>query len=331
MSSSSALTAIRTDEALRLIRTTSPGDLDALLDRAAEARAARFGRQVDLCAIVSAKSGLCSEDCTFCAQSSQSLGSGVAIHGMLPARRLIEQAARAEEAGATSFSLVTSGRRIASESEMGELEAALHGICERTKLLPCASLGFTDEIRLRRLARAGLRRYHHNLEAARSFFPSLCTTHTFDLKVATLTAARKVGLSLCSGGIFGVGESPEARVELAEALQRFHVDAVPINFLDARPGTPLEHQPRLTPEACLATIAVFRLMLPHAEIIVMGGREAQLAGRQSEIFHAGASATLVGDYLTTPGSAPQDIRGMVAEQGYSLRSASRTARGRATH
>jgi len=320
------ITGISTDEAVHLIRKTSAADLQSLLDRAAETRSASFGNQVGLCAIVNAKSGLCSEDCTFCAQSSQAARIGVAVHALLPARRLIEHAIRAEKTGATSFSLVTSGRRITGEPEMAELEEALHAIVDRTKLMPCASLGFVDVTRLRRLKRAGLCRYHHNLEAARSFFPSLCTTHTFDQKLETLAAAKAVGLSVCSGGIFGVGESPEQRVELADTLRRTGVDAVPINFLDARPGTPLERQPRLMPEDCLATIAVFRLMLPRTEIIVMGGREVQLGNQQAAIFRAGATATLVGDYLTTRGSAPEDIASLVSQQGLSLRPATRASR-----
>lgn len=306
---------ISADEALRLLRATSGPALDSLLDRASEARAAAFGEQVGLCAIVNAKSGICGEDCAFCAQSSRAAKRGVPVYDLLPARRLLEGATAAEKTGATAFSIVTSGRRIASEMEMAELESSLRDIGRQTKLLRCASLGFMDEARLRRLRRAGLERYHHNLETARSFFPSICTTHTFDQKLETIRAARAAGLSVCSGGILGLGETAEQRVELADTLRQLGVDGVPINFLDARPGTPLERQPRLAPEQCLAIIAVFRLMLPQAEIIVMGGREAQLGDRQGSIFRAGASATLIGDYLTTPGSLPHDVLATVREQG----------------
>jgi biotin synthase len=321
VSAPSAGAGISTDEALRLVRATSDAALDRLLERAAETRAAVFGQQVGLCAIVNAKSGICSEDCSFCSQSSRAGHLAVPRHGLLPARRLIECAAGAEKSGATRFSIVTSGRRIASEPEMAELERGLAGIAERTKLLRCASLGFMDEARLRRLRRAGLRRYHHNLETARSFFPSICTTHAFDQKLATIRAAKAAGLSVCSGGILGLGETPEQRVELADTLRQVGVGAVPINFLDARPGTPLEHQPRLAPEACLAAVAVFRLMLPRAEIIVMGGREVQLGDMQPLIFRAGATGTLIGDYLTTQGSRPERVLDMVAEQGLSVRRA----------
>jgi biotin synthase len=304
-------------EASRLLRQAENTGLRPLLDRSSATRVRFFGTKVGLCAIVNAKSGICGEDCRFCAQSIQTRGASVSIHGLLPAHRLVEQAEKAEKAGATAFSIVTAGRRIASEPEMAEIESALRSIAKNTRLRRCASLGFMDEIRLRRLQRAGLQRYHHNLETSRSYFPSICTTHTFEQKLATIRAAKAAGLSVCSGGIFGVGETPEQRVELADTLSQIGVDAVPINFLDARPGTPLELQPRLAVEECLATVAVFRLMLPAVEIIVMGGRDVQLGDMKSSIFHAGANGTIIGDYLTTQGSRPDDILAMVASQGLS--------------
>jgi biotin synthase len=327
MAAKHAPTGIATDEANRLIRVTAGRDLEVLLDRAAEARAAAFGQEVGLCAIVNAKSGLCSEDCSFCAQSSRAGKRGVPIHGLLPTHGLTERAASAEQAGATHFSIVTSGRRIGDESEMATLERSLQGIARATRLHRCASLGFMDAAHLERLQKAGLQRYHHNLETARSHFSRICTTHTFEQKLATIHAARATGLSVCSGGIFGVGESPEQRVELADTLRELGVDAVPINFLDARPGTPLERQPRLEPEQCLATIAVFRLMLPQAEITVMGGREAQLGELQAAIFRAGASATLLGAYLTRAGPPLGDVLATVRQQGLRPRQRNGLVRG----
>lgn len=307
---------ISAHEGRRLIRATSGPELQSLLDRAAEVRARTFGKTVGLCAIANAKSGSCSEDCAFCAQSSWAAGNGVPIHALLPARELIDRAEAAEEAGATHFSIVTSGRRIASSPEMAELESALRAIARKTALRRCASLGLMDATGLRRLQEAGLQRYHHNLETARSFFPAICTTHTFDQKLDTIRAARAAGLSVCSGGIFGMGETPEQRIELAETLRRIGVDAVPINFLDARPGTPLARQPRLTPGECLATIAVYRLMLPRVGLVVMGGREAQLGDLQPAIFRAGATSTIIGDYLTKSGSHPRAVLDMVTRQGF---------------
>jgi biotin synthase len=319
MSGNEAKDGITIEEANRLSRARSGPALEALLARAEEVRRDGFGTSVSLCAIVNAKSGLCSEDCAFCAQSSRAERRGVPIHGLLPATGLVERARGADKAGARNFSVVTSGRSIASEPEMAALETALREMTDKTDLRRCASLGFVDETRLRRLRRAGLQRYHHNLETSRAFFSRICTTHTFDGKLATLRAAKAAGLSVCSGGIFGVGETPEQRVELAATLRELGVDAVPINFLDARPGTPLAEQPRLPPEECLAIIAVFRLMLPTAEIIVMGGREAQLGERHAEIFRAGATGTLIGDYLTTSGVPAAQVVAMVVRQGLTLR------------
>jgi biotin synthase len=304
-------------EANLLLREATNGGLPSLLDRAGATRAQSFGNKVGLCAIVNAKSGICGEDCRFCAQSVQTRGAAVRVHGLLPTRTIVERAQKAEKAGATSFSIVTAGRRIASEREMDEIEVALRGIARSTRLRRCASLGFMDEPHLRRLQRAGLQRYHHNLETSRSYFPALCTTHTFEQKLATLRAAKAAGLSVCSGGIFGVGETPDQRVELADSLRQIGVDAVPINFLDPRPGTPLEAQPPLAVEECLGIIAVFRLMLPTAEIIVMGGRDVQLGIMKSSIFRAGANGTIIGDYLTTEGSGPDEVLTMLASQGLS--------------
>jgi biotin synthase len=239
---------------------------------------------------------------------------------MLPSRHIASAAVQAERAGANAFSIVTAGRALSDENSLLALEESLEHIGAKTRVLRCASLGLLDEATLGRLRRAGLQRYHHNLETARGFFPRICTTHTFDQKVATIQAARATGLSVCSGGIFGLGETPEQRVELAEALRLLQVDAVPINFLDPRPSTPLAGMPLLRPEECLATIAVFRLMLPGVDIIVMGGREVQLGHFQRRIFHAGASATIVGDYLTTQGCGPVAVGEMIRAQGLRPRS-----------
>jgi biotin synthase len=310
--------AISPDEASRLIRAKPGRELRELLRRADEVRTAAFGAEIGLCAIISAKSGRCSEDCHFCAQSCRATGD-VLVHSLLPGPQLTDAGRRAEESGASAFSMVTAGRRLGGESEYVQLTDALESLRARTTVLRCASLGLIGESQLQRLRKAGLQRYHCNLEAPPSFFPRICTTHTLDEKLRTIAAARSAGLSVCSGGIFGMGETPEQRVELACMLGRLEVDAVPINFLDPRPGTPLAGAPLLSLEECLATIAVFRLMLPEAEIIIMGGREVQLRNMQSEMFRAGASGTLVGNYLTTRGSGAADTLALIEKHGFSLR------------
>jgi biotin synthase len=311
--------ALPANEAVRLIRSASGPALDSLLDRAWQVRQAACGTEVGLCAIVNARAGGCSEDCAFCAQSVRAKGAASVPRGKLSTQEITAAAVRAEAAGACAFSIVTAGRSLSDENGLRATEEALAHIGATTRVLRCASLGLLDEANLRRLRRAGLQRYHHNLETACSFFPRICTTHTFEQKIDTIRAARAAGLSVCSGGIFGLGETPEQRVELAEALRLLDVDAVPMNFLDPRPGTALENMPVLRPEECLATIAVFRLMLPRAEIIVMGGREAQLGAMQHRIFGAGATSTIIGDYLTTRGCSSEAVVEMIRAQGLRLR------------
>jgi biotin synthase len=161
--------------------------------------------------------------------------------------------------------------------------------------------------------------YHHNLETARSHFGNVCTTHTFDEQLETIRTAKRLGMKLCSGGILGMGETPEQRVELAETLRDLGVDCVPMNFLNPRPGTPMADVRAITPDECLAAIAVFRLMMPAAHVFVMGGREVNLGDRQHLIFRAGANGTMVGNYLTSAGRAPDQTVGMVEAQGLRLR------------
>jgi biotin synthase len=214
---------------------------------------------------------------------------------------------------------VTSGTRIAKESELATLEEAVRRLRAETAVEPCASLGLMREPELARLKAAGLMHYHHNLETARSFFDRVCTTHTYDEQLETIRAAQGLGLKLCSGGILGMGETAEQRVELAETIRDLGVDCVPMNFLNPRPGTPMEKVKAITAEECLAAVAVFRLMMPGAHIFVMGGRELNLGERQHLIFRAGANGTMVGNYLTSAGRAPDLTVGMVEAQGLRLR------------
>jgi biotin synthase len=183
----------------------------------------------------------------------------------------------------------------------------------------CASLGLMRKPELARLQRAGLQSLHHNLESARSHFDAICTTHTFDEQLETVRAAKELGLNLCCGGILGMGETPEQRVELAETLRELAPDCVPLNFLDPRPGTPLAGTRAITSEECLAAIAVFRLMLPAAHLFAMGGREVNLGEKQHLVFAAGADGTMVGNYLTSAGTSPEAVVGMIREQGLEVR------------
>jgi biotin synthase len=313
------LEPISADEARRLIRHTSGPELEALLDRAAAVRRAVHGDEVSLCGITNAKSGLCAEDCGFCSQSAHFEGAEAPVYGLLSAREIVEQAKAAEAAGAREFSIVCSGTRVSKESELATLEEAIRLIKAETTVEPCASLGLMREKDIARLKRAGLMHLHHNLETAPSHFDKVCTTHTFQEQIDTIRAAKGLGLKLCTGGILGMGETPDQRVELAEVLRDLDVDCVPVNFLNPRPGTPMAHVKAITAGECLAAVAVYRLMMPTAHIFVMGGREVNLGDRQALIFRAGANGTMVGNYLTSAGNTPEQVIGMITGQGLAVR------------
>ena len=277
-------------------------------------REARFGRRVSLCVIINAKSGLCSEDCAFCSQSVKAQ-TDVPTYPLLPREKLVEAAQAAAEAGAARFSLVTSGRGIASTREKEAILAAAAAIREAVDIKVCASLGIVDQHFLSELKAAGVQRFHHNLEAAASFFPEICTTHTFAERVATVEAARDAGLSVCVGGILGMGESLAQRWELAQALKELDPDAIPLNFLHPLPGTRLGNRPKLAPLEALKIIAAFRLTFPDKTIIICGGRQPTLRSLAPLIFAAGANALMTGDYLTTKGRLPEDDRLMLEDMG----------------
>jgi biotin synthase len=316
---------IGAEEARRLIRQTGP-ELEALLARARDVREAVHGREVSLCGITSAKSGRCPEDCGFCAQSAHFEDTGAPVYEMMSAREIADHARAAEAAGAREFSIVTSGTRLSRESELAEVEEAVRLIRAETTVEPCASLGLMRRPELARLRKAGLEHFHHNLETARSHFASVCTTHGYDEQLETIRAAKELGYKLCTGGILGMGETPEQRVELAETIRDLGVDCVPLNFLNPRPGTPMANLRAITPEECLAAVAVFRLMMPAAHIFVMGGREVNLGPLQERIFDAGADGTMVGNYLTSAGTQPADVVEMIRRQGLEPRPTPEAAR-----
>jgi len=310
---------ISVDEARVLIRHDAGPALEALMDRARAVREAVHGREIALCGITNAKSGRCAEDCGFCSQSAHFPEAEAPVYPLLSADEIVAQAKAAERAGAREFSIVTSGTRIASERELAVLEEAVRRLRAETAVEPCASLGLMGEPELARLKAAGLLHYHHNLETARSFFPSVCSTHSYESQLETIRTAKKLGMKLCTGGILGMGETPEQRVELADELRGLGVDCVPVNFLNPRPGTPMAQMKAITAGECLAAIAVFRLMMPAAHIFAMGGREVNLGERQELVFRAGADGTMVGNYLTSAGGAPDRTVAMVEGQGLALR------------
>ncbi len=274
--------------------------LSELLAGAHRLREQYFGDRVELCSIINAKSGRCPENCAFCSQSVHA-ATTTPVYPLKPLEELVQGALQAEAEGSHCYGIVTSGTRIGAGPELETILEALRRIRMKTSLDPSASLGMLDAATARALASAGCVTYHHNLETARSFFPQICTTHDYEEDVATIRVAKEAGMKVCCGGIFGLGESLEQRVELALTLRDLDVDSVPLNFLNPIAGTQLEHQRQLTPMDCLRIIALFRYVLPTKRISVCGGREFNLREFQSWIFMAGASGTMIGNYLTTKG------------------------------
>lgn len=253
------------------------------------------------CGILNAKSGRCPENCAFCAQSAHH-ETGAPVYPFVSQEVILQKAAEAARHGVRRFSLVVSGTML-DEKDVEPLCRAVERIIEETGMSVCGSLGILTPERAACYREAGVTRYHHNLETAESFFPNICTTHAYERDVESLRAARAAGMEVCSGGIIGLGESREQRAELAWTLAELGVDSVPINFLNAIPGTRLEHMPRLAPQEALRTIALFRIMHPGRDILIAGGRSHVLGEWQSWLYAAGANGLMIGDYLTTSGAA----------------------------
>lgn len=298
----------------RLLLEVEGEALEALLGRARATREHYKGDEIRFCSITNAKSGRCGEQCGFCSQSAH-FDTEAPVFPLKSAAVMVEEARRAEAEGAGEFSIVTSGTSLKKEDELREVEEALRTIAEETRLMRCASLGLMDEASLARLKDAGLQSFHHNLETARSFHPEIVKSHSWDQEAQAIRAAKQVGLHVCCGGIFGMGESLDQRVEFLEELRGLEVDSIPLNFLNPQKGTPLEGRRELTPEDCLRIVAVARLMMPRQEIFVCGGRELNLQHLQHRMFDAGANGTMVGNYLTTPGRGAVRDREMLAELG----------------
>lgn len=287
-------------------------DLDELLFGANRLRQRIKGDRINLCSIVNAKSGACSENCRFCAQSAHH-GTDVASYPLKSDNELCAAMDEAVSRGAGCFGVVASGRAPAAEEidRLADLIGRLDGKAARFSV----SLGEISDEALARLKAAGLKRFHHNLETAESFFPSICSTHTYQDRLTTARRIKKAGLELCCGGLFGLGESWAQRLEFALALQALAPDTVPLNFLNPVKGTPLENQPQLAPREILRIIALFRFALPFADIQVCGGREVNLRDLQSWIFFAGANGMMTGGYLTTGGRSPEQDRKMIEDLG----------------
>ncbi len=294
--------SITREEASSIAEISSP-DILTLFASADSLRSHCRGNLAGLCSIINAKSGACPEDCSFCAQSSRSQAK-IDTYPLLTTELVIRKAREAKKYGIRRFSIVTSGRRVSRKDlyQIADMVSAIHDL----GLIPCASLGLLEEDELSMLKSAGLNRYHHNVESSPRFFPEICSTHSYIDKIQTIQAARAVGLSVCSGGIFGLGETWQDRIDMAFALRELDVDSVPINFLIPVQGTVFGNRELLNPLEALKIVSLYRFILPHKEIRICGGRIQVLQEFNSMIFFAGADGMITGNYLTTMGKNPQD-------------------------
>jgi biotin synthase len=257
------------------------------------------GRDINLCAIVNAKSGRCPEDCAFCAQSAHHR-TRIETYPLMAPKEVLRRARKAEAMGARHFSIVTSGTTVKGK-DLEKVVETLLLLKKETALYLCGSLGIITQNTADRLKESGLSRYHHNLETALSYFSEICTTHAYEDDLNTLRHAKEAGLEVCSGGIFGLGESSEQRLELAYTLKKADIDSVALNFLNPLAGTPLQEAIPLHPMEILKSVALFRFILPQKDIRICGGREYGLRDLHPLILWAGANGIMIGDYLTTKG------------------------------
>ena len=288
-------------------------ELPSLIALAHQVRLAWCGPEVELESLINAKSGACPEDCAFCSQSVR-YHTGVDVYAFLDIDEIVEAARATRAAGATQFCIVVAVRG-PEERLLRRVIEAVDAVHAETGLEVACSLGLLTVEQAERLAAAGVRRYNHNLEACRELFSTICTTHSYDDRVTTALRARDAGMELCCGGILGMGETLEQRVDFAFELRALDPCEVPINLLDPRPGTPLGDQPTLSPREALQAIALFRLILPSAWLRLAGGRERVLGELQAMGLVAGANALIVGNYLTTIGRAPEDDHALLEALG----------------
>lgn len=300
------------EEALQL----AAAPLGELTEAADEIRRRYCGDTFDICTIINGKSGKCSEDCKFCAQSSRYHTGLKDTYPLLGTEELLKEAKYNADRGVLRYSIVTSGRCL-SDREVERLCDSIRKIKEETDIRICVSPGLLREEQFRKLKEAGADRAHCNLESSERYFPQVCTTHTYEEKTAAIQAAKRAGLSVCSGGILGLGESVEDRIDMVLTARKLGVSSIPVNVLNPIPGTPYEKNPVLSGEEILRCIAVFRFLIPDGLIRLAGGR-GLMEDKGKKCFQSGANAAISGDMLTTAGITVESDMEMIRSLGYKV-------------
>ena len=301
------------EEALRLAEEP----LEELRQAADEIRRKVCGSGFDLCTIVNAKCGRCSEDCRYCAQSAHYRTACEESYPLLSAQELLEDARRNAQQGVLRYSIVTSGRRL-SEEEVEQACESIRRIRAEVPIEVCVSFGLLDEVQFRKIKAAGASRVHCNLESSARYFPSVCTTHTYEEKIRTLQAAKRAGLSICSGGILGLGETMEDRIDMVLTARELGVKSIPVNLLNPIPGTPYENRVPLDNEEACRCVALFRFLIPDASIRLAGGR-GLLGDKGEACFLSGANAAISGDMLTTAGITVETDMELLRSSGFEVK------------
>ncbi len=303
--------SITKEEALMLY----DAPLEELCKAANEIRMHFCGSTFDLCTIINGKSGRCTEDCKYCAQSAYYL-TNIETYPLLSTDDILKQAKYNDKSGVLRFSIVTSGKTL-NDEELDAVCESVQKIRKQTEFAICTSLGLLNEKQFHRLKESGVTRVHNNLETSRRYFPRICTTHSYEDKIAAIRSARNVGLNVCSGGIMELGEAPEDRIDMALTLRDLGVQSVPVNMLNPIPGTPCENNSCLTNDAMCRIVAVYRFLLPEASIRLAGGR-GLLPDKGRACFISGANAAISGDMLTTTGISIATDMQMLHELGYKV-------------
>ncbi|MDE7423754.1 MAG: biotin synthase BioB [Lachnospiraceae bacterium] len=290
--------------------------LGELQEAADELRKHFCGNRFDMCTIVNGKCGKCSEDCKYCAQSAHYHTNLEQSYPLLSTEEMLQGAIHNKERGVLRYSIVTSGRKLLDE-EVTKVCESIREIRRKTGIEVCVSFGLLGEEQFRGIKEAGASRVHCNLETSRRYFPKVCTTHTYEEKIETLKAAKRAGLSVCSGGIIGLGETMEDRVDMVLTARELGVKSIPVNLLNPIPGTPYEKNLVVSNEELCRTVAVFRFIIPDGDIRLAGGRGI-VGDKGKQCFKSGANAAISGDMLTTAGITVETDMELLEKLGYKV-------------